>query len=104
MVKSALLQLGLNFYNENLSDSAIYYFKSVINQYPNTKEPKEALLAYKNISVNTGDVKSYFEYVSSLSNISVDIALKDSITYEAAENLYLNQDYESAQQAFEKLP
>ena len=101
LVKSALLQLGLNFYNENLSDSAIYYFKSVIKQYPNTKESKEALVAYKNISVETGDVKSYFEYVSSLSNVSVDIALKDSITYEAAENLYLNQDYERALQAFE---
>ena len=63
LVKTALLKLGLNFYNESVSDSAIYYFKSVIENYPNTKESKEALIAYKNVSVESGDVKSYFDYV-----------------------------------------
>ena len=101
LVRSALLKLGLNFYNENLSDSAIYYFKSVIKQYPNTKESKEALTALKNISVESGNVKPYFEYVATLSNVNIDIAFKDSISYAAAENLYLNQDYEKAILAFE---
>ena len=100
LVKTALLKLGLNFYNESNSDSAVYYFKSVIDKYPNTKESKEALIAYKNVSIESGDVKSYFDYVGQLSNVSVDIASKDSISYEASENLYLNQDYEKASQAF----
>jgi TolA-binding protein len=38
--------------------------------------------------------------VGQLSNVSVDIASKDSISYEASENLYLKQDYEKASQAF----
>ena len=101
LVKTALLKLGLNFYNESESDSAIYYFKSVIENYPNTKESKEALIAYKNVSVESGDVKSYFDYVGELSNVSVDIASKDSISYEASENLYLKQDYEKAIDAFD---
>ena len=101
MVKTALLKLGLNFYNESVSDSAIYYFKSVIENYPNTKESKEALIVYKNVSIETGDVKSYFDYIGELSNLSVDIASKDSISYEASENLYLKQDYEKAIDAFE---
>ena len=101
LVKTALLKLGLNFYNESVSDSAIYYFKSVIENYPNTKESKEALIAYKNVSVESGDVSSYFDYVGELSNVSVDIASKDSISYEASENLYLKQDYEKAIDAFD---
>ena len=100
LVKTALLKLGLNFYNESISDSAVYYFKTVIEKYPNTKESKEALIAYKNVSIESGDVKSYFDYVGQLSNVSVDIASKDSISYEASENLYLKQDYEKASQAF----
>jgi TolA-binding protein len=100
LVKTALLKLGLNFYKESISDSAVYYFKTVIEKYPNTKESKEALIAYKNVSIESGDVKSYFDYVGQLSNVSVDIASKDSISYEASENLYLKQDYEKASQAF----
>ena len=36
-----------------------------------------------------------------LSNVSVDIAAKDSISYEASENLYLKQDYDKSAQAFD---
>ena len=46
-------------------------------------------------------MKSYFDYLGELSNVSVDIASKDSISYEASENLYLKQDYEKAIDAFE---
>ena len=101
LVKTALLKLGLNFYNESVSDSAIYYFKKVIEKYPNTKESKEALIAFKNVSIESGDVKSYFNYVGQLSNVIVDIATRDSISYEASENLYIKQDYEKAIIAFE---
>ena len=83
LVKTALLKLGLNFYNENQSDSAIFYFQKVINNYPNSSESKEALTAYKNASIESGDVKSYFNYIVELSDVSVDVASKDSISYEA---------------------
>ena len=46
-------------------------------------------------------MKSYFDYVGELSNVNVDIASKDSISYEASENLYLKQDYEKAIDAFD---
>ena len=101
LVKTALLKIGLNFYNQNMSDSAIYYFKSVIESYAHTKESREALIAYKNVSIESGDVKSYFDYVGGLSDLSMDIASKDSISYEASENLYLRQDYENAVNAFD---
>ena len=101
LVKTALLKIGLNFYNQNMSDSAIYYFQSVIEDYAHTKESKEALIAYKNISIESGDVKSYFDYLGELSDITVDIASRDSISYEASENLYLRQDYEKAVDALD---
>ena len=94
------MNLGLNYYNNDNIESALSLFKKVIEEYPATNESKEALIAYKNLSIESGDVKSYFDYIGGLSNVSVDIATKDSISYEAAENLYLNQYYEKAAQAF----
>ena len=46
-------------------------------------------------------MKSYFDYLGELSDITVDIASRDSISYEASENLYLRQDYEKAVDALD---
>ena len=100
LVKQAILQIGLNHYNSNNIELAVKQFKQVIENYPNTNESKEALTAYKNISVEQGDVKAYFDYVEGLADVSVAMAVKDSLTYEAAENLYLNQKYQRAITAF----
>jgi len=100
LYKTALLKLGLNFYNESKSDSAVHYFKKIIEDYPGSAESKEALNAYKNICIESGYVDSYFNYVRQLSNVSLNIANKDSISYEASESLYLNQDYSRALDAF----
>lgn len=101
LVKKAMLQMGLINYNNNQLDLAINNFKKVTQNYPNTNESKEALTAFKNIAVEQGDVKAYFNYIESLTDVSVDIAVKDSLTYEAAENLYLNQKCDKAISAFD---
>ncbi|MDA7794520.1 tetratricopeptide repeat protein [Flavobacteriales bacterium] len=100
LVKVALLNLGLSYYNDGKNDLAVTNFKKVIQDHPNSMQAKEALIAFKNLSVEQGDVSSYFSYIDGLSNVSVDIASKDSLSYEASENLYLNQKYDKAAQAF----
>lgn len=101
LVKLAFLKIGLNHYNNNNIELAISTFKQVVEDYPNSIQAKEALTAYKNIAVEQGSVKPYFDYVEGLSNISVDIAAKDSLSFEAAENLYLNQKCDKAVTAFD---
>ena len=100
LVKVALLNIGLNYYNDEKNELAISNFKKVIEEYPNSSEAKEALIVFKNMSVEQGDVSSYFNYIDGLSDVSVDIASKDSLSYEASENLYLNQKYDKALKAF----
>ena len=100
LVKQSILQMGLNYYNSDNIELAISHFKEVIENYPNTNESKEALTAYKNISVEQGDVSAYFDYVEGLTDVIIDVAIKDSLTYEAAENLYLSQKCEKAIIAF----
>lgn len=100
LVKLALLNIGLNYYNDEKNELAISNFKKVIEEYPNSSEAKEALIVFKNMSVEQGDVSSYFNYIDGLSDVSVDIASKDSLSYEASENLYLNQKYDKALKAF----
>ena len=40
LVKQAILQIGLNHYNNNNIELAVKQFKQVIENYPNTNESK----------------------------------------------------------------
>ena len=86
-MKTALLKLGLYHYNTDNTSQAAANFNRVIEDYPATSEAAEALVGLKNVYVEAGDVKSYFDYVEGLSNVSVSASAQDSITYEAAEML-----------------
>ncbi len=100
LVKTALLKLGLYHYNLDNVSQAAAKFKRVIEDYPATSESAEALVGLKNVYVEAGDVKSYFDYVEGLSNVSVSASAQDSITYEAAEMLYAKGEHERAISAF----
>ena len=80
LVKTALLKLGLYHYNVDNVSQAAAKFKRVIEYYPATSESAEALVGLKNVYVEAGDVKSYFDYVEGLSNVSVSASAQDSIT------------------------
>ena len=72
----------------------------VIEDYPATSESAEALVGLKNVYVEAGDVRSYFDYVEGLSNVSVSASAQDSITFEAAEMLYAKGEHARAISAF----
>jgi TolA-binding protein len=101
LVKSAYLKLGLYYYNIDENDKAILNFKKVVTNFPSTKQAKEALMAYKNVSVEMGSVKDYLSFVDGLSNLNVSRSAQDSITFEAAETLFFKQDFLKSSIAFE---
>ena len=101
LVKLGLLKLGLHYYSADKVTLAINNFKRVIEEYPATVESQEALVGLKNIYIDAGDVKSYFDYIEGLSEVSVSVSAQDSITFEAAEILYVKQDHHKAIAAFE---
>ena len=97
----ALVQLGLLYYNSENPDSAMMYFKRVVEGFPNSPEAKNALMGIRNIYVDRGDANTYFNYASSLGSLAnMSLAEKDSLTYISAEKIYITGDCEKSNAAF----
>ena len=101
-LKRALLKLGVYHYSLSNSSESIINFKRVIEEFPGSIESTEALEGLKNVYIDIGDISSCFNYVKQLSGVSVNSLAKDSITYQAAEILYLRNDYNKAIQALKE--
>ncbi|MCD4663907.1 MAG: tetratricopeptide repeat protein [Bacteroidales bacterium] len=94
--KKSRLKTGLIYYNSNQNEIALNTFKGVVNDYPATPESIEALGSIKNIYIDMNKVDEFFKYSESLSFASVSVSEQDSISYLAAENLYLDGDCENS--------
>ena len=101
LVKSAMLKLGLHYYNVDNYELASLNFKNVIEMFPSTSESKEALAAFKNVSVEQGNVKQYLNFIDGLSDVNVSIAAQDSITFDGAETLFFKQNFQASTKALQ---
>ena len=98
----ALVQLGLVSYNANDFKGAVNYYKQVVDQSPNSPETQSALAGMKNSYVEMNDVDSYFAYTNKLGNgVQVSVNEQDSLSYQAAEKLYMAKD-KKARAQFER--
>ena len=103
MVSKALVQSGLVYYNQNKYQLALETFKKVVSSFPGTVDSQNALAGIKNVYVEMNDVDSYFTYVKGLSTpVSISDSEQDSLTYYAAENIYLSGDCERSKLSFAK--
>ena len=104
----SLLKTGLIYYNENRNDKALTALKLVVKNYPGTPDSREALNSIRNIYIDQNRVNEYYAYAESLSFADVSFSEQDSITYIAAENLYMENNCDEAIGAFgsylEKFP
>lgn len=99
----SLVQLGLISYNSEQPEKAMEYYKRVVENFPNTPEAKNALIGIRNIYVDNGDVNTYFQYASSLGSLAnISLAEKDSLSYIAAENMYINGNCDRSVAALEQ--
>lgn len=89
-VPKSLVQLGLLSYNTGKNKEALGWYTQVINKYPGTEDARSALAGMKNIYVEENNVNEYFDLVKSLGGVSaVTITEQDSLTFKAAENVYM---------------
>lgn len=101
-VVKSILQTGLLYYAQTQNYLAIDNFKTVIENYQGTSEADEALFALKNVYVDMNKVDDYFEYAKSRGNLgNVDIAERDSLTYTAAEKVYMSGNWTEASGLFD---
>ncbi len=108
-VIKAHVQLGLVYYNQDNNDQALKHFKSIVEHYPHSEASKNALTGIKNIFLDMDNADGYFEYVNSLDSYTkVSASERDSLSYTAAENVYMKNDCDKAVNMFnnylEKFP
>ncbi|MFC2121998.1 tetratricopeptide repeat protein, partial [Bacteroidota bacterium] len=102
-VKKAYQQLGLIYYNSNKNEDALNMYKKVITDFSGTEEARSSLQGIKNIMVEMNKVDEYFAYVRSIGGQEdISINEQDSLTYRAAENIYMTSDFERAKEQFSK--
>jgi TolA-binding protein len=99
-VYRSLQKTGLIHYNRNELDQALDVLKQLVTAYSATTEARDALLTIRNIYLDKNDVGSYFSFAENIPFANVTASEQDSITYLAAENLYLNNECIAAIQAF----
>ena len=100
LARKAGVQLGLIYFNDNQSDKAIAAYKSVINNFPGSDEAKVALQDLKSVYIELNDINSFAAYANSLGgNIRIDVSEQDSLTYLAAEKLFMRGDNEGARRS-----
>ncbi len=100
----ALVQLGLLAYNRNDFDASIKYYKQVTENYRSSSESKAAMTGIKNSLLETNKVDEYISYARSLGkDASPSENEKDSLTYLAAEKLYMSKDSRAKQELIKYL-
>jgi TolA-binding protein len=93
--RQALIELGLISINNDKNDEALAYYKKVVDEYPNSVEEKTALAGIKDIYVNMGKINEFFAYADK-KKILITGDNRDSLSFAAAERLYLMGDCNSS--------
>ncbi len=91
--RKALLQLGLINYNNGDFNKSLAQYKEVADKFPETPEAQAALMGIKNSYIEMNNVEAYFDYAKKTgTSINVSVNEQDSLTFMAAERLYLSSD------------
>ncbi len=97
-----MLNMALSYYNSGQANEASKVYKSIVAKYAGTPESKTALASLKNISVDQNSVDEYIEYTKSIGGFAkLKISEEDSLTYTAAEKLYMTGNIDDSKRYFE---
>jgi tetratricopeptide (TPR) repeat protein len=96
--RKAGLQIGLLYFNANQPAQAATAYKEVVAKYPGSEEAKTAVQDLKSVYFELNDVSGYADYVKSLGGaVKFDVSERDSMTYLAAERLFMRNENTQAQ-------
>ena len=100
LARKAGVQLGLIYFNDYQPEKAADAYKSVISNYPGSEEAKVALQDLKSVYIELNDINSFAAYANSLGgNVRFEVSEQDSLTYLAAEKLFMRGDNEGARRS-----
>ncbi len=100
LARKAGIQLGLLYFNDNQPEKAAAAYKQVISNYPGSEEAKVAMQDLKSVYIDLNDINAYANYINSIGgNVRLEVGEQDSLTYIAAEKLFLRGDNSGAQRS-----
>lgn len=95
--RKAAAEIGLLYYQNDDYDNAITAYKQVISQYPGSEEAKLALRDLRSLYVDTDRVDEFTALAQQMPDaISFQPGEQDSLTYIAAERIYMRGDVTAA--------
>lgn len=101
IARKAAAEIGLLYYQNADYDQAITAYKRVVENYPGSEEARLALRDLKSIYIDMNRVDEFAALASSLpGNIRFDANEQDSLTYIAAEKIYMRGRVEEARNSF----
>lgn len=103
LAQKAGVQLGQLYFNTNNPQKSIAAYKQVVSNYPNSEEARTAVQSMEGVYKDMNDISSYASYVNSLGKGTIlSASRQDSLTYLAAENVYMKGRKDESKTAFNK--
>lgn len=101
--RKAAAEIGLLYYQDNDYDKAIEAYTYVIRRYPGSEEARLAVRDLKSIYVDANRVDQFAQLMAGLpGGLRFEAGEQDSLTYVAADRLYMKGDAASARTSFEQ--
>ena len=94
------VQLGQLYYNGENYQQSIAAYKNVIKNFPGTDDARNALISLETVYRDINDIQSYVDYANALpGGIRITTSRQDSLTYLAAESVYMRGSKTEAETA-----
>ena len=98
----ALSDLGLSYMNLGQRDKALHYYDQVVQSAPQSAQSKSALQGIREIYMEQGNADAYFDYAQRMGmEGNVSQMARDSLSYAAAQKLYLANKTQEATVSFQ---
>ena len=100
VASQAGIQLGQLYYNAGNYPQSVAAYKRVIEKFPGSEDARNALISMETVYRDMNDIESYINYANSLpGGLRIAPSRQDSLTFLAAERVYMKGSKSEAQQA-----
>ena len=97
------VQLGQLYYNTGNYQQSITAYKNVIANFPGSDDARNALISLETVYRDMNDIDNYVKYANSLpGGMRITPSRQDSLTYLAAESVYMRGNRADAESAMTK--
>ena len=100
LTSQAGIQLGQLYYNTGNYPKSVAAYKRVIEKFPGSEDARNALISLETVYRDMNDIESYINYANSLpGGLRIAPSRQDSLTFLAAERVYMKGSRDEARQA-----